>query len=185
MQKNPVLRGLSLLPTKTAIQLCSGAIPHLRCHTKSRVHKRRACLRLILTLLLIVPASAQVYVPALDAGIPSLRPPSGQYLLGDWGGKRSALAEKGITFDFFYITDLQANPSGGLEQTQAGWERIRGTVDVNFDQFIRWQGLRFYATGVWQTGANLGAKIGTLANPSDLVSAPTTRLDSSGWSNSS
>lgn len=43
---------------------------------------------------------------------------------------------------------------------------------------IQWQGLGFHATGLWQSGANLGGKIGTLANPSDLVSQHSTRLDS-------
>jgi carbohydrate-selective porin OprB len=117
---------------------------------------------------------------ALPPGPPA--PSSGifsrQYLLGDWGGARSALAEKGIVFDFFYIADLQANPSGGREQTQAGWPRVRGTIDINFDRMISWQGLSFHATGLWQSGVNLGGKIGTLANPSDLVSQHTTRLDS-------
>jgi porin len=103
---------------------------------------------------------------------------SRRYLLGDWAGKRSALEEKGVTFDFFYIADLQANSSGGMRHARAGWERIRGTVDIDLDQFASWKGLRFHATGLWQVGANLGAKIGTLANPSDLVSAHTTRLDS-------
>lgn len=56
--------------------------------------------------------------------------------------------------------------------------RVRGTVDINFDKMIEWQGLSFHATGLWQSGVNLGAKIGTLANPSDLVSAHATRLDS-------
>jgi porin len=101
-----------------------------------------------------------------------------RYLFGDWGGKRTALAEKGITFDFFYISDMQANSSGGRQQTQGGWERARGTIDINFDRLIQWQGLSFHATGLWQTDVNLGAKIGTLANPSDLVSSHTTRLDS-------
>lgn len=86
--------------------------------------------------------------------------------------------EKGVVFDFFYISDLEANPSGGMQQTEAGWPRIRGTIDVDFDRLIEWQGLSFHATGLWQSGANLGAKIGTLANPSDLVSAHATRLDS-------
>lgn len=43
---------------------------------------------------------------------------------------------------------------------------------------MQWQGLRFHATGLWQAGANLGVQIGIIANPSDLVSAHTTRLDS-------
>jgi porin len=133
---------------------------------------------LLLLPLLVVPASAQMNVPVPDPPGLSFEIPTRQYLLGDWGGERSALAEKGITFDFFYISDLQINTAGDKDQTKAGWERIRGTVDINFDQFMEWKGLRFHATGLWQGGANLGAKIGTIANPSSLVSAHATRLDS-------
>jgi porin len=100
------------------------------------------------------------------------------YLFGDWGGERSNLAAKGVVFDFFYVADLQANPTGGLRQTQAGWGRIRGTVDIDFGKLTEWKGLTFHATGLWQFGGNLGANIGVLANPSGLVSAHTTRLDS-------
>ena len=130
-----------------------------------------------LLCLFAVPVWSQNALPTADAPQPS-NITSRRYLFGDWGGARSALEEKGIYFDFFYITDMQANPSGGLQQTYAGWERIRGTVDINFDRMISWQGLSFHATGLWQSGANLGGKIGTLANPSDLVSQHTTRLDS-------
>src|SRR5246127_1177984 len=141
--------------------------------------RRPACLlSFVLALISVSPLLAQTNSPASDGGgaLFDMRPR--QYLFGDWGGKRTALEEKGIKFDFFYIADLEANPRGGLQQSKAGWERIRGTIDVNFDELIQWQGLRFHATGLWQVGANLGAKIGTLANPSDLVSAHTTRLDS-------
>jgi porin len=100
------------------------------------------------------------------------------YLFGDWDGKRSELASRGITFDFFYVADLQANPVGGIRQTEAGWGRVRGTVDIDFGKLSDWNGLTFHATGLWQFGGNLGADIGTLANPSGLVSAHTTRLDS-------
>ena len=130
-----------------------------------------------LLLFCLGPARAQNALFTEDAPPPadiSSRP----YLLGNWGGARSKLEEKGIKFNFFYITDLEANPSGGLQQAEVGWERIRGTVDVNFDKMLSWQGLSLHATGLWQSGANLGAKIGTLANPSDLVSQHTTRLDS-------
>ncbi len=101
-----------------------------------------------------------------------------QHLFGEWDAERTALAEKGVTFDFFYIADLQANPVGGLKQTQAGWGRIRGTMDVDFAKLGGPNGLTFHVTGLWQFGGNLGADIGVLANPSGLVSAHTTRLDS-------
>ena len=150
------------------------------------VHRRLgvclAWLKLLSCLVLLgifaVPLVAQTNAATPDLGSTLFEIPSRQYLFGDWGGKRSKLAEKGVSFDFFYIADLEANPSGGMQQTQAGWPRIRGTIDINFDRLIQWQGLSFHTTGLWQSGANLGAKIGTLANPSDLVSAHTTRLDS-------
>lgn len=100
------------------------------------------------------------------------------HLFGDWNGERTALAERGVTFDFFYVADLLANPVGGNQQANTGWGRTRGTVDIDFSKFTEWDGLTFHATGLWQFGDNLGAKIGTLANPSGLVSAHTTRLDS-------
>lgn len=131
-----------------------------------------------LLVIFAVPLVAQTNAATPDVGNTLFEVPSQQYLFGDWGGKRSKLAEKGVSFDFFYIADLEANPSGGMQQTQAGWPRIRGTIDINLDRLIEWQGLSFHATGLWQSGVNLGAKIGTLANPSDLVSAHTTRLDS-------
>jgi len=135
-------------------------------------------LSFVLALILAAPLLAQTNALAPDDGTALFEMRPRQYLFGDWGGRRTALEEKGIKFDFFYIADLEANPSGGLRQTRAGWERIRGTIDINFDELMKWQGLRFHATGLWQVGANLGGKIGTLANPSDLVSAHTTRLDS-------
>jgi len=101
-----------------------------------------------------------------------------QYAFGDWDGERTRLADKGVTFDFFYIADLLSNPTGGLTQRNAGWGRIRGTIDVDFGKLTGWQGLSFHATGLWQFGTNLGGNIGTIANPSGLVSAHTTRLDS-------
>jgi porin len=136
--------------------------------------QRIICLA-VLSLLGFAPrAFAQTTSDSSDT---SNSPPR-QYLLGDWGGERSSLALKGVTFDYFYVADLQANPVGGLEQTQAGWGRIRGTMDVDFAKLVGWDGLTFHVTGLWQFGGNLGADIGTLANPSGLVSAHTTRLDS-------
>jgi porin len=187
MKTKHVLRRLSRSFTHTAIRRCSNLTTFLQCLAKFGAQRQHILLCFILLLMLGASAQAQNALPSEDnASTPSPSPEllsrhellSRPYLLGDWGGERSALAEKGITFDFFYITDMQANPSGGIQQTYAGWERFRGTVHIAFDKMIQWQGLSFHATGLWQSGANLGAKIGTLANPSDLVSQHTTRLDS-------
>lgn len=57
------------------------------------------------------------------------------------------------------------------------WERVHGRIDIDFSRFMRWRGLKFHASGLWQTGGNLGARMGALANPSDLVNANAARLD--------
>jgi len=164
--------------TRLISRCCGDALSHFRRSTHLYLRRPAWLLSVLLTLILVSPLSAQTNSPASDDGGALFETRPRQYLFGDWGGKRTALEEKGVKFDFFYIADLEANPSGGLQQTKAGWERIRGTIDINFDELMKWQGLRFHTTGLWQSGANLGAKIGTLANPSDLVSAHTTRLDS-------
>jgi porin len=98
--------------------------------------------------------------------------------INSWRDARSQLEERGITFDFYYVTDLLANPAGGKEQSAAGWGRLRGTMDIDFGRFTSDKGLTFHITGLWQFGGNLGAEIGTIANPSGLASAHATRLDS-------
>jgi len=101
----------------------------------------------ILPLILVVPVFAQMTASNTDRGtlLSDTRPR--HYLFGDWGGKRTALAEKGITFDLFYISDMQANPSGGRQQTQGGWERARGTIDINFDRLFNGKGSVFTLPG--------------------------------------
>jgi porin len=101
-----------------------------------------------------------------------------KYLLGDWNGQRSRLEERGVTFDFYYTDDALANPYGGRADA-ALWGRIRGSADVDFSKFTRWQGLTLHATGLWQYGTNLSSQYtGTLVNSSSLPSAHTVRLDS-------
>ncbi len=102
-----------------------------------------------------------------------------QYLLGDWGGARTKLAEeKGVTFDFFYVADFLADPEG-VKTGAGGWNRVRGTMDIDFGKLAGWNGLTFHVTGLWQGGVNLGsAYLGSISNPSGLVSARTEILDS-------
>ncbi len=39
-----------------------------------------------------------------------------QYLLGDWGGERTKLAEQyGVTFDFFYVADFLGTPQAAIK----------------------------------------------------------------------
>ena len=178
MRSSPVISAASSSLMRALAALSTAALSVARPYPARPALMRRRLSAFLVLLITAAPLCGQRLTLPLVAGVPSFEPKSQQHLFGEWGGKRTALAEKGVTFDFFYIADLQANPNGGMQQTKAGWERVRGTVDIDFDHFLSWKGFKFHATGLWQGGANLGAKIGTLANPSDLVSAHTTRLDS-------
>jgi porin len=54
------------------------------------------------------------------------------HLLGDWGGQRSRLFERGVRFDFQYISDTLWNIKSDKKEWPAMWNRIRGTVDIDF-----------------------------------------------------
>ena len=145
-------------------------------------HARKAHCNAFLILVLAWCSSKQGYPQdahqQLQTGYASNSQDSRSYFFGSWDGKRDELAAKGIDFDIFYIADFQANPVGGLQQHEAGWNRIRATMDIDFDRLLHRRGLTLHATGVWQFGRNLGADIGTLANPSGLANAHGIRLDS-------
>ena len=117
--------------------------------------------------------------PDVRTTTPLTTPPAGRkYLLGDWGGERTKLEEHGVVFDFFYQADLLSSPSGGEQTANGGFERVRGTFDMDFEKLHLVKGLTFHATGVWQAGVNLNSQyIGAISNPTSLPSSATTRLD--------
>ena len=101
------------------------------------------------------------------------------YLTGDPGNLRSNLADHGVTFDLQNINDylgvLHGDTRNGHDDD---WNRIRLTIDIDFDKLAHIPGLTFHITGLNQNGGNAGQNIFSLANPSSLVSSQTTRLDS-------
>src|SRR5467141_5107006 len=100
------------------------------------------------------------------------------HLFGDWGGERTHLLERGVRFDFQYISDSLWNIKSEQKERFASWNRFRGTVDIDFGALIGQEGLYFHATALWQGGGNLGAYLGLLTSPSGMSSANTCRLDS-------
>lgn len=100
------------------------------------------------------------------------------HLLGDWGGERTRLLERGVKFDFQYVSDSLWNIRSEKKERLASWNRVRGTMDVDFGELTGQQGLYFHATALWQGGGNLGTYLGLLTSPSGMSSANTFRLDS-------
>ena len=122
--------------------------------------------------------SAQPYQPETNYAEAN---PAGdrQYLLGDWFGVRHKLANRGIVFNIESDTDSMGIVHGGISDQPAAFTRIRGTIDIDFDKLTESNhGLTFHATGLWQTGNNIGAQLGSYANPSGLDSVHVFRMDS-------
>jgi porin len=103
-----------------------------------------------------------------------------KYLFGDWGGERTRLEEeKGVSFDFHYFGDFLAVPSARIRTGAGAWNRVRGTMDIDFGKLAGWKGWSFHVTGLWQGGPNMGGSyLGSISNPSTLVSQRTEILDS-------
>ena len=100
------------------------------------------------------------------------------HLLGEWGGERTRLLDRGVRFDLQYISDSLWNLKSVQPERFASWNRFRGTVDIDFGALTEQRGLYFHITAVWQAGGNLGQHLGLLTSPSGLSSQNTFRLDS-------
>jgi carbohydrate-selective porin OprB len=128
------------------------------------------------------PTATATAAPAAEAPSPAAAVPTftTQPHMLNWGPGRQKLADKGFSFDLFYITDALADPGNptGTDRRFSDWQRIRGTVNVDFGKFSQLKGLSLWATGLWQNGTNMGGVIGSIANPSGLVSSHQFRLDS-------
>jgi porin len=107
-----------------------------------------------------------------------MRVGSQAHLLGDWCGERTRLEQRGVRFDFQYVSDTLWGFESQQKPQFASWNRFRATVDIDFGKLAGQDGLYFHATGLSQGGGNLGLDLGLLIGPSSLVSFNTTRLDS-------
>jgi porin len=124
------------------------------------------------TLPLVTAAFASCSFAAF-AGEPSLRgsiltpqPPSerwadGDYFFGTWGGARPQLAEKGITFESYYVANPAGLASGGKTNGNGFTYVDNFYLGVTFDleKLIGWTGAQFAVSGINRSGGSL-----TLAN---------------------
>src|SRR4051794_34028922 len=58
------------------------------------------------------------------------------HLLGEWGGLRSRLLERGVRFDFQYVSDSLWNIKSEQKERLASWNRFRGTVDLDLGALL-------------------------------------------------
>jgi len=74
------------------------------------------------------------------------------YLLGDWGGARSALSRQGVDFEFFYIGSEPDNLAGGLHTGEIYQGLMLATLDLDSLKLFGYAGGTFHVSGLWLHG---------------------------------
>jgi porin len=127
-----------------------------------RTHRWKTALTLLSAVMgLLIATSYQAraanhddkeITPVVEKAQPSFW--NQQYLLGDWGGERTKLANQGITFDFNNIGDFLVDVTGSQVHHATYFGRFRASADVDFNKLSNFDG-EFFFSGIWQYGRNL------------------------------
>lgn len=79
------------------------------------------------------------------------------YLLGDWGGTRTRLADEGYTFNFGYGSEAAHNFSGGDQHLTRYTDQYVLGAGFDLDKLMGWHGASFSVIVTDRNGRDLGA----------------------------
>ena len=120
-----------------------------------------------------VPAAAQtnthtgsqlIMVP-LDAETPPYTPPEVEHLLGDPGGVRTTLENRGVYLRLNAIAEFAGNVSGGTQQGATSANQIGFSADVDWQKLAGATGLSTHVILVNRSGANDSHLFGDNVSP--------------------
>jgi porin len=97
---------------------------------------------------------AWAYAPCSGAGAFDASSP---YLLGDWDGRRSAWAERGIEFDLGYTSELAHNARGGSARLTRYADQWTLGAKLDLDKRFGWRGAGLQIAVSERNGRDLGA----------------------------
>ncbi|MEZ0255720.1 MAG: carbohydrate porin [Chthoniobacter sp.] len=113
-----------------------------------------------LSLLVFAGLTASVQAGHELTQLPSDPPPPspGDVLNGDWGGARSALANRGIVPSLSYVGEVMGNTTGGFRRATIYEGLLTLGLDVDLQKLVNWQGAKFHIGGLVPHGAGLTQK---------------------------
>ena len=123
------------------------------------VLKRNVHIRLVVLALACV---------SLDAYADEASPNQG--LLGDWGGLRTSLYQKGIDFQLGFTTEAGYNAAGGDDKLLRNADQFAFGVTLDMDKLVGLKGGKFQVTITDRNGENLSAvaNLGTLMQVQEI-----------------
>lgn len=132
-------------------------------------------------VMLALCAGASVTTQAGTTAPPPAPPPAPSgveafftqdYLLGDWGGARTSLADAGVGLEFFYFGSVPTNLSGGIKTGSVYQHAFLFALDLDLDKLVGWGGATIHSSAVWLEGEPFSSEfIGDL-NKTNLVDFP-------------
>ncbi len=123
--------------------------------------------------------------PAKGVTAADTAPPTGgsnsfwqqEFLTGNWGGARTKLADKGVSFGVNYIGEVFGNPSGGISQGVVNNGRIEMVLDLDFEKMAGFKGGTFHVNSYYIYGEDLSAtRVGNGLTVSNIAAYNTLRL---------
>jgi len=139
--------------------------------------KRIIALALLLGPAMALPASAQTansgggVDPSVGSSSPTPPPPPAyvapqvEHLLGDWGGLRTYLENRGIYLSLDATAEFAGNPSGGIKQGATSANQIGFQVDIDWQRLAGITGLSTHVIFVNRNGYSDSALIGDNVAP--------------------
>jgi porin len=99
-------------------------------------------------------------------------------LTGDWGGARSALANRGVEFKLEYIGETLSILRGGLRRGTVYEGRLDGAIDTDLEKLMGWTGGKTHvrAFQIHKAHHNAADFVGSIADPSNIDGGSKTRL---------
>src|SRR5439155_24158616 len=71
------------------------------------------------------------------------------YLLGTWGGARTALSKRGVDFEFVYFGSVPSNVGGGIKQGSVYEGAFLMTLDLDSEKLAGYKGGQFHAGSLY------------------------------------
>lgn len=95
----------------------------------------------------------------------------GDHLTGEWGGARSALADRGVTIDVIYASDLFT-----ARGEAAALGHVDAALTLDSHKLGGWSGGTLYVLGQNNHGSGINDVVGSAIGVSNLEAAPYTQL---------
>jgi len=140
-------------------------------------HGVASSLSVLLGLLSLSPEELQASdtVAALSLKTQSLW--EREYAIGDWGGQRTLLSDRGVLFNFTYVADVLSVVSGGIKRGTFYNGFLDLGTDIDFEKLVGWKGTHFHVNGFYPHGENgSGNYVGDIGTFSNIEAYDTYRL---------